>query len=374
MTKTEQPRLPECDGPPSGNSAAHLIRETYTRPDRPEKTTQRTNQRWAPTYAAGTCGRVLSPYVLPGKGQHPMPQISLSGPDRRNWQVAFALFCAVAAVLIGLRSDPPYPLVQRTGVAGYTLVALLTAGCAWALDRPRSAVSARKTLILLHLVFIPPQFFFLLAHKVPFAGMLLSTVIVARMKPRFPQLKRRARKVWLTLHVGISVGWLGLSLAMTTLAIAAATADDHVIRHGAYELMHVFDLAIVIPSALAAILSGLVVSLGTPWGLIRHWWVLLKFVIAVSLPVIATVESTWIEQLENRTQDPAAEPGGLGLTLVICMILFVVLLWTAVTLSIFKTGGRTRWGRAGQARRSAQAHPTENSAIETETVPGRPLR
>jgi hypothetical protein len=33
---------------------------------------------------------------------------------------------------------------------------------------------------------------------------------------------------------------------------------------------------VVIPGAFAALLSGLVLSLVTPWGLIRYWWVLSK--------------------------------------------------------------------------------------------------
>lgn len=145
----------------------------------------------------------------------------------------------MAATLIWLRQDAPHPAFQSAGVASYALAAPLTAICAQALGRPGLADRARRTLICFHLLFIPLQFFFLLAHKVPFAGMLLSSMIVVRMRPRFPRLRRRSRKVWLTLHVGVSVGWLGLSLAMATLAVVGAGADDHVVRHGAYELMHV---------------------------------------------------------------------------------------------------------------------------------------
>lgn len=273
------------------------------------------------------------------------------GRAQRVWQFAFAVFSITAAVLIQLRQDAPHPLFQTAGVIGYTLAALLTTACGWTLGRPGLAVRARRTLIVFHLIFIPTQFLFLLAHQSPFAGMALSAVIVVRLKPRFPQLKRRARKVWLTLHVGLSVGWLGISMAMATLAIAGATSDSHVVRHGSYVFMHLFDLAIVIPSVFVAIITGVVVSLGTPWGLVKHWWVLLKFLIALSLPIVATLESGWIQELEVRTEDPAAEPGGLGLALVICMLCFAALLWTAVVLSIFKPGGKTRWGRRARRKR-----------------------
>lgn len=165
-----------------------------------------------------------------------------------------------------------------------------------------------------------------------------------RANPRFPQLRRPARRVWLTLHVGVSVGWLGLSLAMAALAIAGSVADDHAVRHGAYELMHVFDLGIVIPSVVLTVISGLVVSLGTPWGLVRHRWVVLKLVISLVIPITAAGQKTWIEQLQERTRDPAGQPGGLGLALTVTTICYMALLWVAVVLSVYKPGGRTRWG------------------------------
>ncbi|MFB4303608.1 hypothetical protein [Actinomadura sp. NTSP31] len=259
---------------------------------------------------------------------------------RRSAQAAFAVFCVVAAVLVHTSDETSYPVIKACGAAGYA-VAAVAVGIA-------ARAGARRPLIALHLACVPAQFVVSFGDGVaPLAGMAASAVIVALMRPRFPPLKRRARRVWLSLHVGVSVGWLGLSAGMTTLAVAGATADGHAVRHGAYELMHVFDLAIVIPSVVMAIATGLVVSLGTQWGLLRHWWVLLKFVIALVIPVIAMIESGWIEELRTRTADPAGDPGGLGLALVLCMVLYAALLWVAVVLSVFKPGGKTRWAARG---------------------------
>ncbi|AXK32258.1 hypothetical protein DVA86_05895 [Streptomyces armeniacus] len=267
-------------------------------------------------------------------------------------QFAFAVFTALSGLLILLRKDHPYPVFQLTGVAGSALGVLVVTYCAWALGRPRTAERTRRTLILFHLAFIPAQFLFSFGGGPQLlAGMAFSAVLVTRLRPRFPQLSRRARRAWLTLHVGVSVGWLGLSTAMATLAATGALSDGHAVRHGAYEIMHIFDLTVVIPSMALAVISGLVVSLGTQWGLVKHWWVLLKFVISLTIPVIATVQSSWIEQLIERTRDPAAEPGGVGLTLVLCMCCYAALLWTAVILSVLKPLGRTRWGRRELAAR-----------------------
>ncbi|SFO90547.1 hypothetical protein SAMN04489713_110197 [Actinomadura madurae] len=280
-----------------------------------------------------------------------MPRTETPGrPDeiRRGMQFAFAAFSLAAAALLWSYDETAYPTIKSGGMFGHLLATAVVLGAALA--------GARRTLIAFHLLFVPVQFLFLFAGGLEeMAGMVFSAVIVARMRPRFPQLKRLARRVWLTLHVGVSVGWLGLALAMTTLAITGATADDHAVRHGSYELMHVFDLTIVIPSVVLAVVTGLVVSLGTPWGLVKHRWVLLKFVISLVIPVIATVQSGWIEELQHRTADPAADPGGTGLVLVLCMLLYAALLWTAVVLSVFKPGGKTRWGRTERARRPRAA-------------------
>ncbi|MGI8331352.1 hypothetical protein ACRYCC_15430 [Actinomadura scrupuli] len=274
---------------------------------------------------------------------------------QRAWQLTFTAFCLVAVVLAWGRGDSPHPAIRTAAGIAYVPAALLVLLCVTALGRSRCATRARTTLIVFHFVFVPLQFFFFFGGgPEQLAGMALSAVIVALMRPRFPQLRRRTRKVWLTLHVGVSVGWLGLSLAMAALAIAGAVIGDHPVRHGAYELMHVFDLTIVIPSVVLTLVSGLVLSLGTPWGLIRHRWVLLKLVISLIIPITATVQKTWIEQLQERTRDPAGETGGVGLALTVTTICYMLLLWTAVVLSIYKPGGRTRWGRpSGRTKRAA---------------------
>jgi ferredoxin-NADP reductase len=294
----------------------------------------------------------------------------------RTGQLVFALFCVGAALVLSMREDGVFPVIQQAGVIGYLLAAPLVAACGVALRRPAHVARARRTLIGFHLLFIPLQFLFSLGNFEPLAGMVLSAVFVVLLKPRFPRLGRRARKVWLTVHIGVAVSWLGLSLGMTALAVAGLTADTHAVRHGAYELMHLFDLTLVIPSMAVSVLSGLVLSLGTPWGLVRHWWVLLKFIIALSLPAVAAFfESKWIRSLQALTKDPAAEPGGTGLTLAVCLATFTLLLWVAVILSVLKPGGRTRWGRGGERTRrdGARAPARTPSAVRPTLAPQTPV-
>ncbi|MEU1801866.1 DUF2269 domain-containing protein [Streptomyces sp. NPDC019937] len=91
------------------------------------------------------------------------------------------------------------------------------------------------------------------------------------------QLKRPARRALLVVHVVVSVGWLGLTLGVLALGITGATAGSAEAAAGAYRSMNVLGDWLLIPVSLLSLLSGVVLSLGTPWGLARHRWVYVKF-------------------------------------------------------------------------------------------------
>jgi hypothetical protein len=209
---------------------------------------------------------------------------------------------------------------------------------------------SRRMTIGLHLLLVPAQFVLSVPSNVPLLGMLLSTGVLVAARPVFGRLRPRLRKAFVTAHVGLSVGWLGLATAMTALAVTGLTTADPGLRHHVYRIMHLFDLVIVIPTVVLAIVSGLVVSLGTQWGLVRHRWVLAKFVLSLGIPLVAGFQHLWISELIDRTAaDPGATAGGLGVRLLVCFVAYDVTLWTATGLSVFKPGGRTRWAERHDA-------------------------
>jgi hypothetical protein len=275
-------------------------------------------------------------------------------------QWVFVGFAALTIALLLAGSDVlPLRVLALAGYAVAIACSLIAA--------VRGPQRGRRITIVLHLAMAVLQFVFSIPVPVALLGIPLSVTILALNRPRFPRMSPRTRKVWLTLHVGVSAGWLGVALTMTVLAVTAVAADSHSVRHGAYELLRVIDLAGAIPSMFLSIITGLVVSLGTKWGLIRHWWVLTKFVISVSIPLVAgTLESALADELALRTVDPAAAPGGTGVALATCLAGFTVALWAATILSVVKPWGRTRWGRAADAReRQARIRTTSPAAPST---------
>ena len=92
------------------------------------------------------------------------------------------------------------------------------------------------------------------------------------------------RKLVLAVHLTGSLGWVGAVVAYIALGVAAASQDAQTAR-AAWIAMELTGWVVIVPLAVAALVSGLAISLGTPWGLFRHYWV----VISLALTLLATV-------------------------------------------------------------------------------------
>ena len=94
------------------------------------------------------------------------------------------------------------------------------------------------------------------------------------------------RKLNLTAHVTSSVGWLGAVAAFLVLSIAGLTSRNAETVRGAYISMNLMGKFIVVPLSLAALVTGLVQSLGTQWGLFRYYWVFVKFMLGIGATLL----------------------------------------------------------------------------------------
>lgn len=103
-------------------------------------------------------------------------------------------------------------------------------------------------------------------------------------------LPRPVRQIWTILHVACSVGWLGVLVACLTLRITAHDA-------AATTLTGVFFL----PATLLVLLTGVVLGLGTRWGLVRFYWVLTKLVVALVVLAVANLAAPDVPALTFLT-------------------------------------------------------------------------
>src|ERR671916_560875 len=156
----------------------------------------------------------------------------------------------------------------------------------------------------------------------------------------------RLRKFALTAHITLAVGWIGAVAGYMALDVAAATSQDAQTLRAAYLAMEFIAWYVVIPLALASLLSGLVMSLGTRWGLVRHYWVLISLLLTVIATIVLLAETQTISYFANVAADPTASGDdlrALGSTLVHSVGGTVVLI-VVLVLNVYKPRGMTRYG------------------------------
>lgn len=164
------------------------------------------------------------------------------------------------------------------------------------------------------------------------------------------------RKFALTVHVVCSVGWLGVAATFLYLAILAMTTENEATVRGVYLVMERAALYILLPFALASLLSGVVQSLGTTWGLFRHYWVLFKLVITMFATIILVIYLETFGQMRTVAEDSSAEIDLVrNFSPALHATLAIVLLLATTVLAISKPRGLTPYGQRklrGTPRRS----------------------
>jgi hypothetical protein len=179
------------------------------------------------------------------------------------------------------------------------------------------------------------------------------------------------RKFALATHLAFSVGWIGAVVAYLALSLAAVTSQDGQTVRGAWIAMELTGWFAIVPLALASLLTGLVMALGTKWGLIRHYWVLFSLtltVLATAVLLLHMPDVSVLADIARQTKGAGLNgPGnhvyarlsdgdllhpGLGL-----LVLLVI-----QVLNVYKPQGLTRYGRRKQdeQRRALQRSKQED--------------
>ena len=165
----------------------------------------------------------------------------------------------------------------------------------------------------------------------------------------------RLRKLALTAHVAASVGWLGAVACFLALAVDGLTGRDATTVRGVYLVMEPATTLVLIPLSFASLLTGLGQALGTPWGLVRHYWVLFKLLITVVATAVLLRNLETFRVLAAVAADPAADLGAVrNPSPALHARAALLLLLVATVLSMYKPRGRTHFGRR---RRRVTARP-----------------
>lgn len=160
----------------------------------------------------------------------------------------------------------------------------------------------------------------------------------------------RLRKFALTAHVTSSVGWLGAIIGFVAHAVAGLTSQDAQTVRAAYLMMDLTGWFVLVPLSFASLVTGLIQSLGTAWGLFRHYWVIVKLAITVFATVVLLIYMQTLDKLASvaaKTTFSTADFGGhhSAASPVVHASVAILLLLVCVVLSVYKPWGKTRFGK-----------------------------
>jgi uncharacterized membrane protein len=166
------------------------------------------------------------------------------------------------------------------------------------------------------------------------------------------------RKFVLAVHLTSSVGWIGAAAAYLPMVIVVLASDDAQIVRDSTRLIELIDWYAIVPMAIVAFITGLVLSLGTSWGLFRHYWVVFSLLLTAFGMFILVECSITLREMAAVAASPTFSHSDLDFLKhpghAVHNIGGLMLLLTVTVLNIYKPRGLTRYGwRKQQTTKSA---------------------
>jgi hypothetical protein len=167
------------------------------------------------------------------------------------------------------------------------------------------------------------------------------------------------RKLVLTAHIITSVGWIGAVVAYLTLDVTVATSQGTQMLRAAWIAMELIISFAIVPLSFASLLTGLVISLGTAWGLFRHYWVMMSLVLTVIALLVLLSEVQVIRSIADIAADATTTDQQLRAlpNTLIHSAGGTVLLLLITVLNVYKPRGLTPYGWRKQQEQRSVRHP-----------------
>lgn len=164
----------------------------------------------------------------------------------------------------------------------------------------------------------------------------------ASARPR--RLSGRTRKLFLTVHIVSAGVWIGVDAALGILAVTALATDDTQVAATSLQALELFAIWPMFGASIVSLASGIVLGVGTKYGLLRYWWVALKLVInvAMSLLIVFALRPGIGEAAGLGERLAEGHQVDMPTDLLFPVVVAPALLLTAVVLSVFKPWGRVR--------------------------------
>jgi len=166
----------------------------------------------------------------------------------------------------------------------------------------------------------------------------------ARTRPE-RRLGRRTRKAVLTAHIVSAGAWIGMDVVMGVLVVTAMVTGSTSTEALCCRALELFAVWPLFGAGVATLVSGVVLGLGTSYGLVRYWWVAAKLVInLVLVTLVALLLRPGVAEAARYGEALAAgRPSDIDLSsMFMPPLVSTTALIVATTLSVFKPFGRIR--------------------------------
>jgi uncharacterized membrane protein len=165
------------------------------------------------------------------------------------------------------------------------------------------------------------------------------------------------------MHLTCSVGWIGAVVAYLVLVVTAMIRQDNQTVRTAWIAMAWIGWAALVPLALAALLTGLIMALGTRWGLFRHYWVIFSLVLTIlaagilieHMPTVSFFATMAIETNQGNIEGLKGELLHAGGGLLVLLVIQI--------LNMYKPRGMTRYGWESSTSSASCHNPSHTNPV-----------
>ena len=159
------------------------------------------------------------------------------------------------------------------------------------------------------------------------------------------RLGNRLRKTVLLLHIVAGGTWFGLDVAMAVLVLTAIGTDSAAVRAYTLQSLKLITVGPMFSAAMLSLITGILLGLGSKYGLLRYWWVAIK--LGLNLILATLVVTALRGEVANAAGPGAQLAGGADVewnftNMIYPPIVSPTALTIAFLLAVFKPWGRIR--------------------------------
>ena len=167
-----------------------------------------------------------------------------------------------------------------------------------------------------------------------------------RLPLRFFTMTPFFRRCMLTAHIVFSVGWIGAVAVFQVLVIKGLVSQGEEMMRAAYLVMDLVGWYVIVPCCFGSLITGLILSLGSPWGLFNFSWVFVKLLATIVSTILLLMHMqpiSHLAQMASAGMLSPAEHRGASIQFIAEAGAALLVLLAATIISVYKPWGKIAW-------------------------------